>query len=94
MAFVEKIKTYIDCARRVLIASQQRQKAFADRKRVEKTYAVENEVLIRNLSSKFQPRNSLPRYHVAPRTRPLIGSRYFEVPTVGSSGLIAKFDRS
>jgi hypothetical protein len=39
-------------------------------------------------------RNSLPRYHVAPRTRPLIGSRYFEVRTVDNLGLFAEFDRS
>jgi hypothetical protein len=45
-AFVEKIKTYTDRARTVLIASQQRQKAFADRKRVKKTYAVGDHVLL------------------------------------------------
>jgi hypothetical protein len=65
-AFVEKIKTYTDRARTVLIASQQRQKAFADRKRVEQTYAVGDQVLLstKNMMLKHAERSRklLPKW--------------------------------
>jgi hypothetical protein len=49
-AFVERLQSSISFARKCLIAAQQRQKAFADKHRVEKIYKVGDKVL---LSTKY-----------------------------------------
>jgi hypothetical protein len=49
-AFVERLQFALSLARRYLIAAQQRQKAFADERRVEKVYKVGAKVL---LSTKY-----------------------------------------
>jgi hypothetical protein len=49
-AFVERLQSFLSFARKCLIAAQQRQKAFADKNRVEKTYKVGDKVL---LSTKY-----------------------------------------
>jgi hypothetical protein len=49
-AFVERLQSFLSFARKCLIAAQQRQKALADRNRVEKTLKVGDKVL---LSTKY-----------------------------------------
>jgi hypothetical protein len=49
-AFVERLQSSLSFARKCLIAAQQRQKAFADKNRVEKTLKVGDKVL---LSTKY-----------------------------------------
>jgi hypothetical protein len=49
-AFFERLQSALSRARRCLIAAQQRQKAFADKRRVEKVYKVGDKVL---LSTKY-----------------------------------------
>jgi hypothetical protein len=49
-AFVERLQSALSLARKCLIAAQQRQKAFADKRRVEKVYKVGDKVL---LSTKY-----------------------------------------
>jgi transposase InsO family protein len=49
-AFVERLQSSLSLARKFLIAAQQRQKAFADQRRVEKVYKVGDQVL---LSTKY-----------------------------------------
>jgi hypothetical protein len=44
-AFVERLQSALSLARKCLIAAQQRQKVFADKRRVEKVYKVGNKVL-------------------------------------------------
>jgi hypothetical protein len=48
--FVERLQSALSLARKCLIAAQQRQKAFADQRRVEKVYKVGDKVL---LSTKY-----------------------------------------
>ena len=50
VAFVERLQSALTFARKCLIAAQQRQKAYADRRRVEKVYKVGDKVL---LSTKY-----------------------------------------
>jgi hypothetical protein len=45
-AFVERLQSALSLARKCLIAAQQRQKAFADKRRVEKVYKVGDKVLL------------------------------------------------
>jgi hypothetical protein len=45
-AFVEKLRYYTDRARTLLYAARQRQKAIADRKRVDMNHAVGDQVLL------------------------------------------------
>jgi hypothetical protein len=49
-AFVDRLQSALSLARRCLIAAQQRQKAFADQRRLEKVYKVWHKVL---LSTKY-----------------------------------------
>jgi hypothetical protein len=49
-AFVKRLQSALSLACRCLIAAQQRQKAFADQRRVEKIYKVGDKVL---LSTKY-----------------------------------------
>jgi hypothetical protein len=49
-AFVERLQSFLSFAQKCLIVAQQRQKAFADKSRVEKTYKVGDKVL---LSTKY-----------------------------------------
>jgi hypothetical protein len=49
-AFVERLQSALSLARKCLIAAQQRQKAFADKRRVEEVYKVGDKVL---LSTKY-----------------------------------------
>jgi hypothetical protein len=44
-AFVEHLQALTDRARKYLVAAQQRQKAFADKKRTEQTFSVEDQIL-------------------------------------------------
>jgi hypothetical protein len=50
-AFVERLQSALSLARRCLIAAQQRQKVFTDKRRVEQVYKVGDKVL---LSMKYQ----------------------------------------
>ena len=58
-AFVERLQSLHDRARKTLVAARQRQKAFADKKRVEMTYAVGDQVLLstKNLILKHAERS-------------------------------------
>jgi hypothetical protein len=49
-AFVERLQSSLSFARKCLIAAQQRQKAFANKNRVEKTFKIGDKVL---LSTKY-----------------------------------------
>jgi hypothetical protein len=49
-AFVERLQFALSLASKCLIAADQRQRAFADQRRVEKVYKVEDKVL---LSTKY-----------------------------------------
>jgi hypothetical protein len=49
-AFVERLQSTLTLARKLLIAAQQRQKAYADKHRIEKSYKVGEQVL---LSTKY-----------------------------------------
>jgi hypothetical protein len=64
-AFVERLQSSLSLARRCLIAAQQRQKAFADRNRVEKTLKVGDKVLLStkylNLKHSKRSRKLLPK---------------------------------
>jgi hypothetical protein len=48
--FVERLQSTLTLARKLLIAAQQRQKAYADKHRIEKSYKIGNQVL---LSTKY-----------------------------------------
>ena len=65
-AFVERLQSSLSFARKCLIAAQQRQKAFADRRRVEKVYKVGDKVLLStkylNLKHSEKSRKLLPKW--------------------------------
>jgi hypothetical protein len=65
-AFVEKLGFYTDCARTLLYAAQQRQKAIADRKRINIDHAVGDQVLLstKNIMLKHAERSRklMPRW--------------------------------
>jgi hypothetical protein len=45
-AFVERLQSTLTLARKLLIAAQQRQKAYADQHRIERSYKVGEQVLL------------------------------------------------
>jgi hypothetical protein len=53
-AFVERLQSSLSLARKLLIAAQQRQKVFADKRRVEQNYKVGDKVLLK-VRSKAKP---------------------------------------
>jgi hypothetical protein len=65
-AFVERLQYSLSLARKCLIAAQQRQKAFADRRRVDKVYQVGEKVLLStkylNLKHSETSRKLLPKW--------------------------------
>jgi hypothetical protein len=65
-AFVERLQSSLSLARKCLIAAQQRQKAFADQRRVEKVYKVGDKVLLSmkylNLKHSKTSRKLLPKW--------------------------------
>jgi hypothetical protein len=65
-AFVERLQSSLSFARKCLIAAQQRQKAFADTNRVEKTLKVGDKVLLNtkylNLKHSEKSRKLLPKW--------------------------------
>jgi hypothetical protein len=65
-AFVERLQSSLSFARKCLIAAQQRQKAFADKNHVEKTYKVGDKVLLStkylNLQHSKTSRKLLPKW--------------------------------
>jgi hypothetical protein len=65
-AFVEKLRFFTDRARTLLYAAQQRQKAIADRKRVDMNHVVGDQVLLstKNMMLKHaeQSRKLMPRW--------------------------------
>jgi hypothetical protein len=65
-AFVERLQSSLSFARKCLIAAQQRQKAFADQRRVEKVYKVGGKVLLStkylNLKHSESSRKLLPKW--------------------------------
>jgi hypothetical protein len=65
-AFVERLQSSLSFARKCLIAAQQRQKAFADKNRVEKTLKVGDKVLLStkylNLKHSKKYRKLLPKW--------------------------------
>jgi hypothetical protein len=65
-AFVERLQSFFSFACRCLIAAQQRQKAFADKNRVEKTLKVGDKVLLStkylNLKPSEKSRKLLPKW--------------------------------
>jgi hypothetical protein len=64
-AFVERLQSALSLARRCLIAARQRQKAFADQRRVERTYKVGDKVL---LSTKYlNPKHSETNRKLLPK---------------------------
>jgi hypothetical protein len=66
VAFVERLQSSLSFARKCLIAAQQRQKAFADKNRVEKTLKVGDKVLLStkylNLKHTKRSRKLLPKW--------------------------------
>jgi hypothetical protein len=65
-AFVERLQSSFSFARKCLIAAQQRQKAFADQRRVERIYKVGDKVLLStkylNLKHSETSRKLLPKW--------------------------------
>ena len=65
-AFVERLQSSLSFARKCLIAAQQRQKAFADKRRVEVIYKVGDKVLLStkylNLKHSETNRKLLPKW--------------------------------
>ena len=65
-AFVEHLQALTDRARKCLVAARQRQKAFADAKRTERTFSVGDQVLLStknmNLKHAERSRKLLPRW--------------------------------
>jgi hypothetical protein len=65
-AFVERLQSSLSIARKLLIAAQQRQKAFADKRRVEQVYKVGDKVLLStkylNLKHSETNRKLLPKW--------------------------------
>jgi hypothetical protein len=65
-AFVERLQSSLSLARKFLIAAQQRQKAFADQRRVERVYKVGDKVLLStkylNLKHSETSRKLLPKW--------------------------------
>jgi hypothetical protein len=66
VAFVERLQSSLSFACKCLIAAQQRQKAFADKKRVEKTFKVGDKMLLStkylNLKYSRKSRKLLPKW--------------------------------
>jgi hypothetical protein len=66
IAFVEQLQALTDRARKCLVAAQQRQKAFAHKKRTEQTFSVGDQVLLStknmNLKHAGKSRKLLPRW--------------------------------
>jgi hypothetical protein len=64
-AFVERLQSSLSLARKFLIAAQQRQEAFADKRRVEQVYKVGNKVLF---STKYlNPKHSETNRKLLPK---------------------------
>jgi hypothetical protein len=65
-AFVERLQSSLSLARKLLIAAQQRQKALADKRRVDRVYKVGDKVLLStkylNLKHREPSRKLLPKW--------------------------------
>jgi hypothetical protein len=65
-AFVERLQSSLTLARKLLIAAQQRHEAYADQHRIEKSYSVGDQVLLKtkylNIKHAETNRNLLPKW--------------------------------
>jgi hypothetical protein len=82
-AFVEKLQSGLTLARKLLIAAQQRQKAYADQHRIEKSYSVGDQVLLStkypNVKHGKTNRKLLPKMGWSIQSRAEGGSRLLQV---------------
>jgi hypothetical protein len=61
-AFVERLQSSLSLARKLLIAAQQRQKALADKRRVDRVYKVGDKVLLSTKYLNLKHRNRLASF--------------------------------